>query len=88
MSLTLFTAAGCARCNIAKKFMQEKCIAYDEHDAVGEGKECFGQFYRTHRQAVVRVALEARRKAGSGPAVTDVAVSVQSPDPPAEAVAC
>lgn len=54
MSLTLFTAAGCARCNIAKKFMQEKCIAYDEHDAVGEGKECFGQFYRTHRQAVVR----------------------------------
>lgn len=54
MSLTLFTATGCVRCNIAKKFMREKNIAFEEHDAVGEGKERFGQFYRTHRQAVVR----------------------------------
>jgi pyruvate formate lyase activating enzyme len=54
MSLTLFTAAGCARCNIAKKFMQDKSIAYEEHDAVGEGKERFGHFYRMHRSAVFR----------------------------------
>ena len=54
MSLTLFTAAGCARCNIAKKFMREKNVAFEEHDAVGEGKERFGQFYRTHRSSVVR----------------------------------
>jgi glutaredoxin len=54
MSLTLFTAAGCVRCNIAKKFMREKNVAFEEHDAVGEGKERFGQFYRTHRSAVVR----------------------------------
>jgi pyruvate formate lyase activating enzyme len=54
MGLTLFTATGCARCNIAKKFMLEKNIAFEEHDAVGEGKERFGQFYRAHRHAVVR----------------------------------
>jgi pyruvate-formate lyase-activating enzyme/glutaredoxin len=54
MRLTLFTAAGCARCNIAKKFMRERNVAFEEHDAVGEGKERFGQFYRAHRHAVVR----------------------------------
>jgi pyruvate formate lyase activating enzyme len=54
MSLTLFTATGCVRCNITKKFMREKNTAFEEYDAVGEEKELFGQFYRTHRHAVVR----------------------------------
>lgn len=54
MSVLLFTAAGCARCAIAKKFMAEKGLAYDEHDAIGAGKELFGQFYRAHRGAVFR----------------------------------
>jgi pyruvate-formate lyase-activating enzyme len=54
MSLTLFTAAGCARCRVARKFMYERGIAWDEHDAVGEGKERFGQFYRAHRSAIFR----------------------------------
>ena len=54
MSLTLFTAPGCARCNIAKKFMRKKNLAFEEHDAIGEGKEFFGQFYRAHRGAILR----------------------------------
>ena len=54
MNRTLFTAAGCARCNITKKFLKERGISYDEHDAVGAGKELFGQFYRTHRTAMFR----------------------------------
>jgi pyruvate formate lyase activating enzyme len=54
MNLTLFTATGCSRCNIAKKFMREKGLVYIEHDAVGEGKDLFGQFYRTHRGVVIR----------------------------------
>lgn len=54
MNRTLFTAAGCARCNVAKKFMQERSIVYEEHDAAGEGKELFGQFYRAHRSAIYR----------------------------------
>jgi len=56
MSLILFTATGCARCQIAKKFMREKNLGFDEHDAIGEGKELFGKFYRAHRTAVVRGA--------------------------------
>jgi len=54
MSILLFTATGCARCAIAKKFMAEKGLAYDEHNAIGAGKERFGQFYRAHRSAVFR----------------------------------
>jgi pyruvate formate lyase activating enzyme len=56
MSLTLFTATGCSRCNIAKKFMRENGIVFVEHDAVGEGKELFGQFYRAHRSDIFRGA--------------------------------
>jgi pyruvate formate lyase activating enzyme len=54
MNRTLFTATGCARCNITKKFMHEQGLAYDEHDAVGAGKDLFGQFYRAHRSAIFR----------------------------------
>ena len=54
MSYTLFTATGCARCRIAKKFMDEKGIGYEEHDVRGEGKDLFGQFYRDHRSSVYR----------------------------------
>lgn len=56
MSLILFTAAGCARCQIAKKFVHAKNLGCDEHDAVGEGREFFGKFYRAHRSAIVRGA--------------------------------
>jgi pyruvate-formate lyase-activating enzyme len=54
LSRTLFTAAGCARCNIARKFMREKGMACEEHDINGEGKDLFGQFYRAHRRAIFR----------------------------------
>jgi glutaredoxin len=54
MSRVLFTAAGCARCSIARKFMQKNGIACEEHDVIGDGKERFGQFYRAHRGAIFR----------------------------------
>jgi pyruvate-formate lyase-activating enzyme/glutaredoxin len=54
MSRILFTAAGCARCSIAKKFMQEIGIACEELDVTGDGKERFGQFYRANRGAIFR----------------------------------
>jgi pyruvate formate lyase activating enzyme len=56
MNLTLFTATGCSRCNVAKKFMHAKGIVFVEHDAVGEGKELFAQFYRAQRGAIFRGA--------------------------------
>jgi len=54
MSRLLFTAAGCARCRITKRFMEEHGIFYEEYDAVGDGKERFGEFYRANRGAISR----------------------------------
>jgi pyruvate-formate lyase-activating enzyme/glutaredoxin len=54
MNRILFTAAGCARCSIARKFMQENGIACEEQDVTGDGKERFGQFYRENRGAISR----------------------------------
>ncbi|MBI5578785.1 MAG: hypothetical protein HY895_06495 [Deltaproteobacteria bacterium] len=54
MSRILFTAAGCARCSIVKKFMRGSGIAFEEHDVGGDGKERFGQFYRANRSAIFR----------------------------------
>ncbi len=52
--MQLFTATGCARCHVVKRYMQERGIACDELDAVGAGREIFGQFYRKNRSAVIR----------------------------------
>jgi pyruvate formate lyase activating enzyme len=54
MNLTLFTVAGCVRCAIAKTFMAENGLAYEELDAIAEGRERFGQCYRAHRGAIFR----------------------------------
>lgn len=54
MSNVIYTATGCARCKIAKKYMEGKGIPYEELDIKGEGKEPFGQFYRSNRSAVFR----------------------------------
>jgi pyruvate formate lyase activating enzyme len=54
MNRILFTAAGCARCSIARKFMQKQGIGYEEHDIGGEGKEIFNRFYRDYRGVIVR----------------------------------
>jgi len=51
---TLFTATGCARCKIAKKFMEEHGIPFEEMDIRTEGKEPFAQFYRNNRSSVYR----------------------------------
>jgi len=54
MGNTLFTVSGCVRCKIAKSFMDEKGILYDEIDIKGGGKEQFGQFYRKNRNGIIR----------------------------------
>ena len=54
MSLILFTAAGCARCAIARNALRAKGLAFEEHDAVGEGREVFAAFYRANRPQVRR----------------------------------
>jgi pyruvate-formate lyase-activating enzyme/glutaredoxin len=54
MEKIIYTATGCSRCKIAKKFMDEQGIVYRELDIKGDGKEPFGQFYRSNRNAVYR----------------------------------
>lgn len=54
MEKIIYTATGCARCKIAKKFMAEKGIDYREFDIKGDGKDSFGQFYRNNRSAIFR----------------------------------
>jgi pyruvate formate lyase activating enzyme len=54
MSLTIFSATGCARCKIVKRFMEERQIEYVEKDMKAEGKEDFQNFYKANRSAVFR----------------------------------
>ena len=50
----LYTATGCARCKIAKRFMSENDIGYEEFDIKADGQEVFAEFYRTNRSSVYR----------------------------------
>lgn len=54
MGNTIFTATGCARCNITKRFMKENAITYEEYDFKGDGKEAFSKFYRANRANIFR----------------------------------
>lgn len=54
MSYVLFTATGCTRCKIVKKFMTEKGIEFAEKDMKGDGKEEFKKFYSANRPSITR----------------------------------
>lgn len=54
MDNTIYTATGCVRCKIAKRYMEENGIAYREFDIKTTGKDVFAQFYRANRRAIYR----------------------------------
>ncbi len=54
MTRQIFSATGCARCNITKRFMKENGIDYEEYDFKADGKEAFAKFYRAHRGDIYR----------------------------------
>ncbi len=54
MSGVLFSVPGCMRCAVVKKYLRQIRIMYEEQDAIGEGKDAFGAFYRAHRSVVSR----------------------------------
>jgi pyruvate formate lyase activating enzyme len=56
MTNKIFTATGCARCKITKRFMQQQSIDYDEFDIKAEGKDAFAKFYRENRKDIFRDA--------------------------------
>ena len=54
MRHTLFIATGCTRCKIAKRFMDEHKIDYEEVDIKGKGMDTFREFYGQNRKLVYR----------------------------------
>lgn len=54
MSYVLFTATGCTRCKIVKKFMTDHGIAFEEKDMKAEGKDDFKKFYSANRCFITR----------------------------------
>jgi len=54
MTVEIYTATGCARCKIAKRYMKENSIDYKEFDFKAEGKDAFAQFYRANRKEIFR----------------------------------
>ncbi len=54
MSHQIYSAAGCARCNITKKFMKENGVDFEEYDIKADGKDAFAKFYRAHRPDIHR----------------------------------
>ena len=54
MGNRIFSATGCVRCKIAKKFMDEKGIAYEDLDIKGNGMQTFREFYGANRSAIYR----------------------------------
>ena len=54
MANIIYTATGCARCKITKRYLQDNGIDYVEFDIKGEGKDAFSQFYRDNRNDIFR----------------------------------
>lgn len=54
MNYEIYTASGCARCGITKKYMQANDIDYKEFDIKSDGKDAFAKFYRANRKKIFR----------------------------------
>lgn len=54
MSITIYSAPGCLRCKIVKQFLDETGRSYQDVDALGAGRQTFGNFYRNHRNRIHR----------------------------------
>jgi len=55
MTYTMFTAGVCPRCKIAKRYMDEHGLAYEEIDLKAGGMDAFREFYAANRQFIRRV---------------------------------
>lgn len=53
MSITLYTAPDCMRCNIVKKFLADKGLEYTKID-YKEDADTFNKFYRSNRKSIYR----------------------------------
>lgn len=54
MGNRIFSATGCVRCKIAKKYMDEQGIEYEDLDIKGDGMQTFREFYGAKRSSIYR----------------------------------
>ena len=54
MTRQIYSATGCARCHITKRFMKENGMDCEEYDIKADGKDAFAKFYRVHRAEIYR----------------------------------
>ena len=54
MTITLYSATGCVRCKIARQFLNERGLTFQDYDALGEGRQAFRSFYQENRQNIYR----------------------------------
>lgn len=54
MRYVLYSATGCARCNVVKNYLKENQIPYVERDMKADGKEDFKKFYSANRSSITR----------------------------------
>ncbi len=54
MPMKLFSIAGCTRCKMVKRYLDEAGLDYQEHDAMGSGAEAFRAFYKQNRPRIFR----------------------------------
>ena len=54
MSIIMFSATGCVRCKVIREFLEERGLVFQEHDALGEGREAFKAFYQQSRRNIHR----------------------------------
>jgi pyruvate-formate lyase-activating enzyme/glutaredoxin len=52
--ITIFSATGCVRCRVVKQLLKERGLAFQDHDALGDGKAAFRSFYQNNRQKIFR----------------------------------
>ncbi len=54
MGNRIYSATGCVRCKIAKKFMDEQGIEYEDLNIKGDGMQVFREFYGANRPSIYR----------------------------------
>ena len=54
MSIILYSAAGCKRCAMVRQLLNERSLSYQDHDALGKGREAFRTFYQKNRKNIFR----------------------------------
>lgn len=54
MSITIFSATGCVRCKVVRRFLEARGSDFQDHDALLEGREGFKRFYQNNRGFIHR----------------------------------